>query len=157
MRFEDPDKLGYRDRVENVRLGGYIPDEHVKDMDLDGVDVGILYPTCGLLLYAVPDNELLTAIFKTYNDWIAEFCQSYPKRFKGIGMINIDDVPSAVRELERCAKMDLGGVMISVYPQEHRSYDSPTNPSGPRPRTWGYPLACTRAPTGRDSIRRSST
>ena len=125
VRFEDPDKLGYRDRQENVRLGGYIPDEHVKDMDLDGVDVGIIYPTCGLLLYSVPDSDLLTVVFKTYNDWIAEFCQAYPKRLKGIGMINVDDVPSAVKELERCAKMDLGGVMITVYPQEHRSYDSP--------------------------------
>jgi hypothetical protein len=42
-------------------------------MDSDGVDVSIVYPTVGLLLYSVPDSALLSEIFRGYNDWLAEF------------------------------------------------------------------------------------
>ena len=124
-RFEEPEKMSSKDTYENVRPGGYIPEEHVKDMDIDGVDVSIVYPTVGLLLYSVPDSELLTSIFRTYNDWLAEFCNPFPKRLKGIAMINIDEVQSGVKELERCAKIGLTGAMITVYPHEGRSYLSP--------------------------------
>ena len=123
-RFEEEEKLTLRDVFENVRPGGYIPGEHVKDMDLDGVDVNILYPTVGLVLRRVSDTDLLTALMKTFNDWLAEFCQPFPSRLKGIAMLNIDDVRGGVKELERCAKMGLVGAMIPAYPPAARQYDS---------------------------------
>ncbi len=64
-------------------------------MDADGVDVSVVYPTVGLLLYSVPDTALLSEIFRNYNDWLAEFCAGEPKRLKGIAMINVDDVQEA--------------------------------------------------------------
>ena len=124
-RFHEPEKLTRTDTFENVRPGGYLPDERIKDMDVDGVDVSIVYPSVGLLLYRLPDSELLTALFSAYNDWIADYCNPFPKRLKGIGMVNVDDVTVGIRELERCSKMGLVGVMISVYPPENNSYDSP--------------------------------
>jgi predicted TIM-barrel fold metal-dependent hydrolase len=124
-RFEEPGELTTGDVFENVRPGGYIPEEQIKDMDLDGVDVSILYPTLGLQLFKVPDGELLTAIFRTYNDWLAEFCQTSPKRLTGIAMVNVDDVQVGVQELERCRKLGFVGAMITVYPPEQRRYDSP--------------------------------
>ena len=126
VRFEEPEKLGTDARFEDVPLGGYIPEEHVKDMDIDGIDVSIVYPTVGLQLYAVvPDSVLLTSIFRTYNDWVGEFCSAVPTRLKGIAMLNLDDVGEGVEELERCAKLGFVGAMISVYPSEERSYDRP--------------------------------
>ena len=124
-RFEEPEKLKFADKVENLRPGGYLPEEHVKDMDLDGMDVSIVFPTVGLLLYSIPDGELLTALLSTYNDWVAEFCQAYPNRIKGIAALNIDNVQEGIKELERCAKMGLAGAMITVYPPPERAYDSP--------------------------------
>ena len=124
-RFEDPQALKVVDDIENTRPGGYIPEEHVKDMDIDGVDVSVLYPTVGLLVYrSVPDGELLTAVCRTYNDWIAEHCKAVPDRLKGVGMLNIDDVRSGIEEMERCAKMGLIGAMITVWPPKERSYSS---------------------------------
>ena len=125
VRFEDPEKLSLETWIEDVRPGGYIPEEHVKDMDIDGIDVSIVYPTVGLQLYIVPDGELLTSIFRTYNDWIGEFCGAVPKRLKGIAMLNVDDVREGVKELERCAKMGFAGGMITIYPPENRPYDLP--------------------------------
>ena len=115
-RFDEPETLTIDSVYEEARPGGYIPEEHIKDLDTDGVDVSMVYPTVGLVLYGVPDSDLLTEIFRAYNDWLAEFCKPFPNRLKGIAMINVDDVQSGVKELERCSKMGLAGGMITVYP-----------------------------------------
>ena len=130
VRFEHPDKITDVGRFEDTPLGGYIPDEHVKDMDADGVDAGILFPSIAFKLYnSVADSELLTACFKAYNDWIGEFCNAHPDRLHGIAMLNVDDVGDGVKELERCAKLGFAGAMIPVfpplYPHEGRRYSSP--------------------------------
>ena len=141
-RFESPEELTSGDVFENVRPGGYIPEEQIKDMDLDGIDVSILYPTLGLQLFKVPDSELLTAVFGTYNDWLGEFCQAAPKRLAGIAMINVDDVEVGVAELERCHKLGFIGGMITVYPPEDRRYDSPIyDPLWAAAQDLGMPLA----------------
>ena len=126
VRFEDPDKLRALDEFEKVIPGGYIPEEHVKDMDADGVDYGILYPSVGLRLYGtVPDGDLLNTVFKVYNDFAGEFCSANPKRLGAIATINLDDVQEGVKELERCRKLGFVGAMITVYPPAGRSYDKP--------------------------------
>ncbi|MQF70268.1 amidohydrolase, partial [SAR202 cluster bacterium AD-804-J14_MRT_500m] len=125
MRFETPGNMTAGDLFENVRPGGYIPEEQIKDMDLDGIDVSIIYPSLGLQLFRVPENELLNAVFRTYNDWVADFCKASPKRLAGIAMINVDLIDEAVQELERCKMMGMIGVMIPVYPLEGHRYNSP--------------------------------
>ncbi len=126
LRFEAPEEISMeRDTFDETRLGGYIPEEHVKDMAIDGIDVSVIYPSTGLLLYSIPDGELLSYIFKIYNDWVAEFCSAYPKVLKGIAMINVDDIGEGIKELERCAKLGFVGAMTSVYPPEERPYSLP--------------------------------
>ena len=124
-RFDAPETLNMADKIENVRPGGYIPEEHLRDMELDGVEVSIVYPSQGLLLYSVPDSELLSALCRAYNNWLADFCQPFPKRIKGIAMLNLDDVQEGVSELTRCAKLGLAGAMITVSPPPGRSYNLP--------------------------------
>ena len=123
-RFENPDSIKRLNVFEDVRPGGYIPDEAIKDMDLDGVDAGIVYPTVGFGLFQVVDSELRSAVFKTYNDFAAEFCGAYPKRLGGIAMINIEDIEGAVSELERCRNLGFVGGMIASYAPLWRPYDS---------------------------------
>ena len=125
VRFEHPEELSMAGRWENVRSGGYMPDERIKDLDADGVYGEVVYPTEGLLVYNARDSQLLSAVCRTYNDWVAEFCSAYPDRLKGIAMINVDDVQDARGELERARKLGLAGAMITVYPPEPMSYDKP--------------------------------
>ena len=125
MRFEHHDELRPAARFADVRSGAYISDEFIKDNETDGVYGSVVYPTEGLQLFSVPDSELLSAIFRVYNDWIADFCSAYPGRLKGIALINVDDIPGAIKELERTRKRGLAGAMITVYPSEDRSYDRP--------------------------------
>ena len=126
LRFETPEKLTDEGSMATVPLGGLDPNEHVKDMDLDGVAAGVLYPSQGLTLFSVPATDVLSAAFRAYNDYLAEFCAPYPDRLKGIAMINIDDVEDGLRELERAANLGLAGAMISVnpvLPYSHPAYD----------------------------------
>src|SRR5215475_12519893 len=92
-------------------------------MQLDGVAGEVLYPSQGLFYFKVSDSQLLSAIFRAYNDWLADFCRTDPARLKGIAMINLDDVQDGIHELERAAKMGFAGAMITEYPAEDRRYD----------------------------------
>ena len=51
LRFTDPEKLGFMETFENVRPGGYIPEEAIKEMNSDGIDVAVLYPTEAAAIY----------------------------------------------------------------------------------------------------------
>ena len=78
----------------------FATDQHLKDMRLDGVAGEVLYPSQGLFYFKVQDTPLMSAIFRAYNDWLADFCSTDPARLKGIAMVNLDDVQEGVRELD---------------------------------------------------------
>jgi predicted TIM-barrel fold metal-dependent hydrolase len=122
-RFEAPETISAQGRFEDVHRGGYDPEQHLKDMALDGVSGEVLYPSQGLFYFKVADTALMSAIFRAYNDWLADFCRADAARLKGIAMINLDDIPDGIRELERAARLGLAGAMITEYPFEHRRYD----------------------------------
>ena len=124
-RFEAPETISSQGRFEDVHQGGYDPAQHLQDMQLDGVAGEVLYPSQGLFYFKVADTQLMSAIFRAYNDWLAEFCRTDPERLKGIAMINLDDVQDGIKELERTAKMGFAGAMITEYPLEDRRYDQP--------------------------------
>jgi predicted TIM-barrel fold metal-dependent hydrolase len=124
-RFETPETISAEGRFEDVLTGGYDPDQHLKDMVLDGVAGEVLYPSQGLFYFKVADTALMSAIFRAYNDWLAEFCRADPARLKGVAMINLDDVEDGIRELERTARLGLRGAMIAEFPAEDRRYDRP--------------------------------
>jgi predicted TIM-barrel fold metal-dependent hydrolase len=123
VRFESQDALRPAARFREVRPGAYQPEAFLRDNEGDGVHGAVIYPTEGLQLFRVPDGDLLSAVFRAYNDWLGEFCRHDTRRLKGIAMLNVDDVAGAVAELTRTRKAGLAGAMITVYPPEDRSYD----------------------------------
>ena len=124
-RFETPETISGHGRFEDVPRGGYDPHQHLADMRLDGVAGEVLYPSQGLFYFRVKDSGLMSAIFRAYNDWLADFCRTDPARLKGIAMVNVDDVREGIAELERAARLGLSGAMITEYPLEDRRYDQP--------------------------------
>lgn len=115
---EDPklrktaDERGYKD----LRPGAWDPVERLKDQDIDGVVFEVLYPSMALSMFGIPDAELQRIVFAAYNDWIADFASYDRKRLLGVGLICVDEVKEAVAELERIARLELGGAMIAVDP-----------------------------------------
>jgi predicted TIM-barrel fold metal-dependent hydrolase len=154
VRFEAPEAISGEALLEDVRPGGYDPAQHLKDMALDGVAGEVLYPSQGLFYFRVADSGLMSAIFRAYNDWIAEFCRSDPARLKGIAMINLDDVREGIRELERAARLGLSGAMITEYPLETRRYDQPEyEPFWAAAASLGLPLSLHTATRRQGKIR----
>ena len=153
-RFEAPETISGQGRFEDVPRGGYDPDQHLADMRLDGVAGEVLYPSQGLFYFRVTDTPLMSAIFRAYNDWLAEFCRRDPARLKGIAMINLDDVADGIRELERAARVGLAGAMITEYPLEHRRYDQPEyEPFWAAAASLGMPLSLHTATRRQGKIR----
>jgi predicted TIM-barrel fold metal-dependent hydrolase len=153
-RFEAPETISGQGRFEDVPRGGYDPQQHLRDMELDGVAGEVLYPSQGLFYFRVADGALMSAIFRAYNDWLAEFCTADSSRLKGIAMINLDDVQDGMRELERAARLGLAGAMITEYPLEHRRYDQPEyEPFWAAAEALGMPLSLHTATRRQGKIR----
>jgi len=153
-RFDAPETISAQGRFEDVHKGGYDPAQHLTDMELDGVSGEVLYPSQGLFYFRVADGALMSAIFRAYNDWLAEFCRTDPARLKGIAMINLDDIGDGVKELERAARLGLAGAMIAEYPFEDRRYDQPEyEPFWAAATALGMPLSLHTATRRQGKIR----
>ena len=101
------------------------PAERLKEQDADGVSGEVLYPSMGMLLFGLDDAELRGACFRAFNDWAAEYCSYNTRRLVGAGILELDDIPAAVSELERIAKKGLRGTLIWGAPPDDRPYSSP--------------------------------
>src|SRR5215510_5118151 len=101
-------------------------------MDIEGIDVAVLYPTRGLRALVVDDMEagFAAALARAYNDWLHDFCERDPQRLIGAGMISPYDMSNAVDEARRCAQ-ELGfrAVFLRANPlvdhQWHDDYYEP--------------------------------
>jgi len=84
---------------------GWAPDCQLEAMDVEGIDVAVLFPTRGLGILTRPnlDPRFAAAIARAYNDWLFEFCQEDPARLLGAGMVSVYDINDAVSEARRCA------------------------------------------------------
>ena len=92
----------YRSHAER----GWTAEVQLEAMDIEGIDVAVLYPTRGLQVLSEPDMEpkLAAALARAYNNWLYDFCEKSPDRLLGAGMISPFDLDEAVTELKRCAK-----------------------------------------------------
>ena len=107
-----------------ARPGGWDPIVRMKDMETDGVSAEVLYPSLGLGLYCVEDAALQEALFRTYNDWLIDYCQKVPDRLYGVALISVYNIDNAIAEMERCKKAGVIGTMIWQVPHEKLPFTS---------------------------------
>ncbi len=96
---------------------GYDPEAQLIGMEMEGIDIAVLFPTAGLSFLGRDhmDPQLSAAICRAYNDWLHDFCQTAPERLKMAAMLPVHDVNLAAQELLRCVK-DFGAVGAFVRP-----------------------------------------
>ena len=84
----------------------------VKEMDMTEVKVQVLSTIPVLFNYfAKPQHALETSRF--FNDHIAQCVADHPTRFMGLGTVPMQDVDTAIKEMERCVKeLKMPGVEI---------------------------------------------
>ena len=98
-------------RTQMGRPGGYDPRARLVDMDDEGIDVAVLYPTS--MLTWVEDPGLFGAACRAYNNWLRDYCSVSPNRLYGVGIVPLQDVDAAVVEMRRCLQeLDFKAVML---------------------------------------------
>jgi len=95
----------------------YNPEAQVMAMEMEGIDIAVLYPTAGLSLLGRDGMEpqLSLALCQAYNNWLHDFCSYSPDQLKFVAMLPMHDVNLACQELVRCVR-DLGAVGSFMRP-----------------------------------------
>jgi uncharacterized protein len=101
------------------------PDARVTDMDAEGIEVSINYPTA-LLLVNQLDQAVAADLCHVYNDWAhGMFAGPTDDRVRTMALVSLADAEEAVREARR-AVTELGAPGIAVSPYcGHRHLDDP--------------------------------
>ena len=110
--FDDP--ASFRP-LADATPGGSDPVARLGDMDSEGIDQAVLYPTIGLYFSVLEDPAAAVALATAYNDWLAGYCAADPRRLFGAAMLPLQDPAAAARELRR-AVGELGLVAGFVRP-----------------------------------------
>jgi uncharacterized protein len=111
-RMED---LEHSRNYDEAQPGGFDATVRLADMDSEGIDVAVLYPSIGLNFWAVEDPPTAVALARVYNDWLAGYCDADRSRLFGAAMLPLQDPAAAVAELRR-ARAELGFPAAFVRP-----------------------------------------
>ena len=95
------------------------PVQRLADMDIEGIDIAVLYGTyIGLGAFSiVEDPDLLSGLCRAYNEWLTEYCSANPDRLKGVAIVPVG-APDAAREARRAVE-ELGHVSLMILTNHH--------------------------------------
>ena len=119
--------VGFFEDALNGRPHPSDPELRLKDMELGGVDADVNYGLTfvagrllgirraeGQVMEHAPDTEMVSHIFRIYNDWLADFYSHAPDRFAGIACIPNHSPAAAEAELRGAVGMGLKGAEFDV-------------------------------------------
>jgi predicted TIM-barrel fold metal-dependent hydrolase len=124
-------------------------------MDIEGIDVAVLYGTRGrqVLMHDDLDPAMAAALASAHNDWTREYCAIDPARLKFAAQIAFHDVDAAVREARRGVR-ELGAIAIVGTPNPvngRHVHDPCFEPLWAAIEELGVPIGF--HPTGQSSLR----
>jgi len=90
----------------------YDTQARVELQDAWGVDVGVLFPTIGILPFPEDDPVLANAYCRAYNRWQHDFSRPIRRRVAPIAVVNWHDVDEAARELDWCIDVGFRGLFV---------------------------------------------
>lgn len=102
----DPER---RARVESQELRD--PGARLQDMDAEGIDVSVVFPTLFLVWPLAEDPALARALCRSYNDWIAAKCAASGGRIRWVATVPLPDVEGSVEEVAHAKRLGACGVM----------------------------------------------
>jgi predicted TIM-barrel fold metal-dependent hydrolase len=110
----------------DIPAGGHDPKQRLADMDRQGVERSLLFPTFGLFFAGLERADVQAALCRAYNDWLHEFCGADPQRLLGAAVVPQADLGAALAEARRCVR-ELGfrAVMMRPNPVRGRTLGDP--------------------------------
>jgi predicted TIM-barrel fold metal-dependent hydrolase len=93
--------------------------QRLREQDQDGLDAEVLFPPIFAAdgLAGISDPNAYLALVEGYNTFLAEaYCSVAPDRLLANGVIPARGIDTAIRELQRCAKIGLRTVCLTTFP-----------------------------------------
>lgn len=88
------------------------PRARLRDMDEEGIDLQVLYPSLFLAYNLSPDPAYSAALCAAYNRWLAEKTSGFAHRLRWAAVVNLEDVRLAVQEVRRARELGAVGLMV---------------------------------------------
>jgi len=85
--------------------------ERLTIMDEENIWLQVLYPTLFLAYPLSCNPAYVTAMCDAYNRWLGDVL-SGQERLKWVGVVNLDDIPGAARQVKEAKKLGAVGMMI---------------------------------------------
>src|SRR5204862_6170033 len=100
-----------------ARARGFEAPSTLTAMDIEGIDVSVMYGTRGRQILCHDDlkPDYAAALARAYNNWAGDYCKTDPRRLKFAAQVAMHDVGRAVEEARRSVK-ELGAVAIIGTP-----------------------------------------
>lgn len=89
-------------------------DRRIKDMQEDGIDIQVLSPMPELLSHWLPPGEA-DDLCRIVNTQTAKMISARPHRFRGIGMVPMQDPELAAKRLEEVRSLGFLGIEIGTH------------------------------------------
>ena len=89
------------------------PDGCVDFLQDVGIETTVLYTTLGLAFGKIVSRDWAIDVARAYNDWLYNTYMKHSPRFKGMGLIPLQQPDAAVEELRRIVKeLGMCGAML---------------------------------------------
>src|SRR5207245_6196369 len=97
------------DSVESMELSDL--SARIKIMDEENLSIQVLYPTLFLAYPLSCNPTYVTAMCNSYNRWLGDILSGH-ERLKWVGVVNLDDIPAAAKQVHECKRLEAVGIMI---------------------------------------------
>jgi len=133
----------YRDPGEDLR--GEDPMAMLKAMDVEGIDVSIVFRTHASHVTGIDglDPQLSAAVCRAYNNWLRDYCNVDSARLKPAAVLPAHDVDQAVMEARRAVRdLEAVALVLPNHPVNERAwYDRYYDPLWGEAERLGVPIA----------------
>src|SRR5207249_6188264 len=89
-----------------ARARGFDAESTLTAMDIEGVDVAVMYGTRGrqVLMHDDLAPDYAAALARAYNNCAHEYCEKHPARLKFAAQVAMHSMPLAIEEARRCVR-----------------------------------------------------
>jgi predicted TIM-barrel fold metal-dependent hydrolase len=103
-------------QVTDERYGSNKIDLRLIDMERDGIDAELMFPSMGLVNYLIENAEAELISARAYNDWCMGHFKDHLDTFVPAAIMPVRDLASTLAEFKRCVEMGYTAVMLPVVP-----------------------------------------
>lgn len=115
------------DLYADAKSSGYDAPSTLRAMDVEGIDVSVMYRTFASMVLSVDELEAAhaDAIARAFNDWLLDYCAHDPARLRASAIVSLHDPELAASEARRAVQRGAVGVVLLPIPVAGRNLHAP--------------------------------